>query len=80
MILVTTDFISGKEIETISMVYGTRAAFFGTEDSNMKMAMDRMVWQAKQLSADGIVNVRFTTSWAYTIVSGTAVKFVQQNY
>ena len=79
VVLVNTDYISGKTVETVGMVYGTRASFFGTEDDNTKMAIDRMIWQANQLGADGIVNVRFSNSWAYAVVSGTAVKFVQQN-
>ena len=77
MVLVNTDFISGKAIETISLVYGTRASFFGTEADNTKTALDRMIWQASQLGADGIINIKFSVAWSYAIVSGTAVKFVQ---
>ncbi|QEK13020.1 YbjQ family protein [Crassaminicella thermophila] len=103
MILVNTDYISGKKLETISIVKGStvRAKHVGKDilsglktlvggeieayremmDEARAIATKRMVEEAEELGADGIVNIRYATSAimqgaAEVIVYGTAVKFV----
>lgn len=102
MIIVNTDFISGKEIETLSVVKGStiRAKHVGKDIlSGLKtivggelkayveminearaIATKRMVEEAETLGADGIINLRYSTSTvlqgaAEILVYGTAVKF-----
>ncbi len=102
MIIVTTDFIKGKEIvETIGVVKGNtiRAKWFGKDimaglrqvvggelkeytemltEARLE-AMQRMVEEAEDKGADGIINVRYMTaqvmaSAAEILAYGTAVK------
>jgi len=102
MILVNTDYISGKELETISIVKGSTIqsknigrditqAFKSLVGGELKayndmmnkaraLATKRMVEEAEQLGADGIVNIRYASSAimqnaAEVIAYGTAVKF-----
>ena len=102
MIVVNTDFITGKEIETVGLVKGStiQTKNFGKDMgaglksiiggelkgyTNMMneardIAMDRMIDDAKNMGADGIVNVRFSTSSimngaAEVMAYGTAVRF-----
>lgn len=103
MILVNTDYISGKNIETLSIVKGSTiqskhvgkdimSSFktlvggeLGSYNEMMNearaLATKRMVEEAKELNADGIVNIRYASSAimqgaAEVIVYGTAVKFI----
>lgn len=103
MILVNTDFISGKEIETLSIVKGSTiqskhmgkdlmAGFKNMVGGELKaytdmmnearaIATKRMVDEAEQMGADGIINIRYASSAimqgaAEVIAYGTAVKFV----
>ena len=102
MILVNTDYISGKELETIGLVKGSTIqtrhvgkdisqafkSLIGGElksynemmDSARALATKRMMDEAEELGAHGIVNIRYATSEvaqnaAEVIVYGTAVKF-----
>lgn len=102
MILVNTDFITGKDIETIGVVKGStiqskhlgkdimsglKTLVGGEIESYNKMmnearaiATKRMVDEATELGADGVVNIRYASSAimqgaAEVIVYGTAVKF-----
>ena len=102
MILVNTDFITGKEVETLSAVKGSmiQSKHLGkdimsgfktivggelTQYSEMlnearAIATKRMVKEAEELKADGIINIRYATSnimqgAAEVLVYGTAVKF-----
>jgi uncharacterized protein YbjQ (UPF0145 family) len=102
MILVNTDFISGKRIETISVVKGSmiQAKHIGKDImSGLKtlvggeltayseminearaIATKRMVEEAENLGADGVINIRYASSAvmqgaAEMLVYGTAVKF-----
>ena len=104
MILVNTDFISGKEIETIQIVKGSMiqskhmgkdlmAGFktiVGGELSGYSemlnearaMATKRMVKEAEDMGADGVINIRYASSAvmqgaAEMMVYGTAVKFIE---
>lgn len=105
MILVNTDFITGKEIETLSIVKGSTiqskhmgkdiAAGFKTMvggelkgytemmNEARAIATKRMVAEAEQLGADGIINIRYASSAvvqgaAEVIAYGTAVKFISE--
>ncbi|WP_291581767.1 YbjQ family protein [Clostridium sp. UBA6640] len=102
MILVNTDYISGKEIETISIVKGSVVwsknvgkdilsglktlvggeivAYSEMMNEARAIATKRMVEEAETLGANGIINIRYTTSSIMTGASevisyGTAVKF-----
>jgi len=77
MILVNTDYISGKELETIALVDGK-------DSFHIELATKEMVKNAEKLGADGIVNIRYTaTAYQDSTVGvvidiyayGTAVKF-----
>lgn len=103
MILVNTDFITGKEVETISIVKGStiRAKHLGNDimaglktivggelnsyndmiNEARAIATKRMVEEAETLGADGVINIRYSTSAvmqgaAEVLVYGTAVKFI----
>ena len=77
MVLVNTDFVTGKKIETIGMVSGSeRADFINVGDSGVHSATAQMVGNARRLEAEGIVNVRYTFADHYVLVYGTAVKFL----
>jgi len=102
MILVNTDFISGKEIETISVVKGSMiqtkhigkdimsglktlvggelTAYSDMINEARAIATKRMVQEAENLGADGVINIRYASSAvmqsaAEMLVYGTAVKF-----
>jgi uncharacterized protein YbjQ (UPF0145 family) len=102
MILVNTEFISGKEIETLGLVRGStiQAKHLGKDigqaiksllggelksynemmNEARALATKRMAEDAKELGADGIVNIRYASSnvarnAAEVIAYGTAVKF-----
>ncbi len=102
MILVNTDYISGKELETLSIVKGSTiqskhigkditqsfktlvGGELGSYNDMMNearaLATKRMVEEANNLGADGIVNIRYASSAimqgaAEVIAYGTAVKF-----
>ena len=102
MILVNTDFITGKEIETITLVKGSTIqsknigkdisqgfktliggelkAYNEMMNEARALATKRMVEEATNLGADGIVNIRYASSAvmagaAEVIAYGTAVKF-----
>jgi len=102
MIVVNTDFVSGKVItEMLGLVRGNtvRARHIGKDilavfkniiggeieeytkllAESREQSMDRMIEQAELLGADGVVNVRFSTSnvmagAAELLVYGTAVR------
>ena len=102
MILVNTNYISGKELETICLVKGSTIqsrhlgkditqAFKSLVGGELKeytemmnearaLATKRMVEEAEQYKADGVVNIRYASSSimqnaAEVIAYGTAVKF-----
>lgn len=103
MILVNTDYITGKQLETLGLVKGStiqsknvgRDIMSGLkslvggelESYNVMMnearalATKRMVLEAEQMGADGVVNIRYASSAimqgaAEVIAYGTAVKFL----
>ncbi len=102
MILVSTDFITGKNLETIQIVKGSivqskhmgkdiMAGFKTIVGGELKgysdminearaKATKRMVEEAGELGADGVINIRYASSTvmqgaAEVMVYGTAVKF-----
>ena len=102
MILVNTDFITGKDIETLTLVKGSTIqsknigkdisqgfktliggelkAYNEMMNDARALATKRMVEEATNLGADGIINIRYASSAvmqgaAEVIVYGTAVKF-----
>jgi uncharacterized protein YbjQ (UPF0145 family) len=102
MIIVNTDFISGKELETLGLVKGTivqsknigrdlLSSFKTIVGGELKsysdmlnearaIATKRMVAEAEALGADGVINIRYSSSSvmqgaAEVIIYGTAVKF-----
>jgi len=104
MIISTTDYIPGYDVELLGVVFGNtvRAKHIGKDilaglknivggelqeytdmlSDARKEAVNRMVNEAKKLGADGIINVRFTTSQTMAGASellayGTAVKLVK---
>lgn len=103
MILVNTDYISGKKLETLSLVKGSTIqsknlgkdisqsfktlvggelkAYNEMMNEARALATKRMVEEAHALGADGIVNIRYSSSAvmqgaAEVIAYGTAVKFL----
>ncbi len=103
MILVNTDYISGKNFEMLGLVKGSTIqsknvgkditqAFKTLVGGELKaynemmndaraLATKRMTEEAKELGADAIVNIRYSSSSimqgaAEVIAYGTAVKFV----
>ena len=105
MILVNTDFITGKEIETLSIVKGSTiqskhmgkdimagfktmvggelTAYTEMMNEARAIATKRMVAEAEQMGADGIINIRYASSAvmqgaAEVIAYGTAVKFISE--
>ena len=102
MIIVNTDYISGKEIETIGLVKGSTIqtkhfgkdigaglksiiggelkGYTGMMNEARDIALERMIEDAKTMGAEGIVNVRFSTSnildgASEVMAYGTAVRF-----
>lgn len=102
MILVNTDYVSGKELETLGLVQGSTIqsknigrditqsfktlvggelkAYTDMMNEARALATKRMVREAEALGADGVVNIRYSSSTvmqgaAEVIAYGTAVKF-----
>ncbi|MCY6960529.1 YbjQ family protein [Clostridium brassicae] len=102
MILVNTDYITGKDVEVITIVKGSTvhsknvgkdilsglktlvggeiSAYTEMMNEARAIATKRMVQEAEEVGADGIINIRYATSAimqgaAEVIVYGTAVKF-----
>jgi uncharacterized protein YbjQ (UPF0145 family) len=102
MILVTTDYISGKELETLGLVKGSTIqskhlgkdllqsfktlvggelkAYTEMMNDARALATKRMVAEAAELGAHGIVSVRYASASimaraAEVIVYGTAIRF-----
>jgi len=80
MILVNTDFITGKTLETRGLVNGWGMLAFGV---NLQKAAQRanaeMESTAKELGADAIINIRYAFGGGSTncvLATGTAVKFI----
>ena len=102
MILVNTDYITGKELEMLGLVKGSTIqsknigrditqsfktivggelkAYTDMMNEARDLATKRMIAEAERLSADAIVNIRYSSSSvmqgaAEVMAYGTAVKF-----
>lgn len=102
MILVNTDYISGKDFEMLGIVKGSTIqsknvgrdisqgfktliggelkAYNEMMNDARALATKRMVEEAKELQADAVVNIRYSSAAvmqgaAEVIVYGTAVRF-----
>ncbi len=91
MVIVTTELITGHELETLELVKGSCIqtvhagkdilnGFTEMMDKARNIATERMIDEAKGLSADAIICVRYSTSSvmqsaAEVTVFGTAVKY-----
>jgi len=80
MILVNTDFITDRNLETLGLVNGWGILAFGI---NLEKAAQRanaeLEAQAQAMNADAVINVRYSfggNSTNCVLASGTAVKFV----
>lgn len=80
MTIVNTDYITGKNLETVEVVNGWGMLAFGV---NLQKAAQRankeLESAAKRLNADAVVNVRYAFGSGSTncvLATGTAVKFV----
>jgi len=89
MLLVTTDFIPGKEIEALGLVSGvgvppikirfTTAAFGEVIEEGVERATASMIKKAEELGANGIIRVFYdkesSEAGVRIMVWGTAVRY-----
>lgn len=79
MVLVNTDFITGQNLQTLRLITGQALHFdFALAKRN---AERNLIEEAKEMGADGIINIRYSCYRDLRenhgiIVSGTAVKFI----
>jgi len=76
MILVNTDYITGKELDDFDRLSVVQRS----NSSTRKAITKRMVMEAQSMDADAVVNVRYASSAvmqgaAEVIAYGTAVRF-----
>ena len=103
MLIVSTDYISGKNLEMLgiakgssiqtknigrditqglkTLVGGELNSYIDMMNQARTLATERMIEEAKQMKADAVVNVRYTSSSiiqgaAEVMAYGTAVRFV----
>jgi uncharacterized protein YbjQ (UPF0145 family) len=103
MLIVSTDYISGKNLEMLgiakgssiqtknigrditqglkTLVGGELNSYIDMMNQARTLATERMIEEAKQMKADAVVNVRYTSSSimqgaAEVMVYGTAVRFI----
>ena len=82
MILVNTDYITGKELETIGIVHGH--AGLGIIRGLLEPTRNSLVSEALKMNADAVINIRYTftpganggSGGGILIASGTAVRFI----
>jgi len=74
MLLVNTDFITDKKLQTLGIVHGVGIAF--TRKGEISQAHEEMKKEANELGADAIVNVRYTYGQRGIFAAGTAVRYV----
>ena len=103
MLVVSTDYISGKDLEMLgiakgssiqtknigrditqglkTLVGGELNSYIDMMNQARTLATERMIEEAKQMKADAVVNVRYTSSSimqgaAEVMAYGTAVRFI----
>jgi len=76
ILIVNTDFISNRNLQTIELVSGSHFVFAACGENEINVAINNMKRRAAKLEADAIINFRviFTANCPY--VWGTAVKFI----
>lgn len=74
MQLVNTDFITGKNLQTLGIVHGVGMAF--TRKGEISQTHKEMIEEAENLGADAIINIRYVYGDRGIFASGTAVRFV----
>ena len=79
MILVNTDFVTGKNLETIGIVNGGYLAGLRFDlDKIIDKVNANIEEKAKEMRADAVINIRysFVGDGRCVLATGTAVKFV----
>ena len=79
MILVTTDYITGKTLEPLGIVLGegVSTAWGSAIPAVVENIHLKLTEEAQKLEADAIINIRYTfLSANFGIATGTAVKFI----
>ena len=80
MIMVNTDYISGRNLETIGLVNGWGMLAFGINlEKAAKRANAAIEEEARELHADAIINIRYSFGGGDSncvLATGTAVRFV----
>jgi len=77
LIIVSTDFITDKNLQTISVVSGSRFVLSGViAERDINLAITSMRVSAQRLGADAIIGFRYAPSGNHAYVWGTAVKYV----
>ena len=74
MLIVNTDFITDKNLQTLGVVHGIGLAF--TRKGEIGQIHENMRKEAKELGADAIINVRYTYGERGIFAAGTAVKYI----
>jgi len=76
ILIVSTDFITDKNLKTISVVSGSRFVFTGViGEGDINRAIADMKRAALNLSADAVIGFRYVPSNNHVYVWGTAVKY-----
>ena len=80
MLLVNTDYITGRNLETLGLVNGWGMLAFGVNlEKAAKRANAAIEEEAQNLNADAIINIRYSFGGGDSncvLATGTAVKFV----
>lgn len=87
MLMVNTDFISGRRLETIQLVRGNAACTVVSATCQQQLAQarqeasGRMMEEAASIGADAVINVRcgatvVTQGMVEILVYGTAVRYL----
>lgn len=72
----TVNYIPNRQYQILGIVVGNRAASIFSKTEAQK-AIDKMVSDATQMGADGVIGIRINTSAkGSTTVIGTAIKFI----
>ena len=76
IIIVSTDFITDKKLQTIGLVTGSKFTMASVSDSDIDIAIKSLRQNAAHLGADAIINFHYAPSTRHAYVWGTAVKFI----
>ena len=80
MLLVNTDYVSGRNLQTIGIVNGWGMLAFGINlEKAAKRANAALEEEARAIGADAVINIRYSFGGSDSncvLASGTAVKFI----